>query len=63
MKIELEKECPCVKVECPRHGNCVACYANHKDKELPSTCRRPGITISPEHAARRDARLRAAGSI
>ena len=26
----IETNCPCPR-ECPRHGNCVACVANHRD--------------------------------
>ena len=63
MAIELEKDCPCVNTACERRGNCVACFDRHKDMEKASTCRRPEITVSPEHARRVNARLRAAGRI
>lgn len=27
----LTQDCPCTR-DCPRHGNCVACVANHRYK-------------------------------
>jgi len=60
---DLEIDCPCVVVECPRFGNCVACYDYHKDLDRPSTCRMAGTIVSAEHTARVNARLRAAGRI
>ena len=26
----MEQNCPCTR-DCPRHGNCFACVANHRD--------------------------------
>lgn len=63
MALELEKNCPCSKVGCERHGNCVACFDYHKNMEKPSTCRRPESTVSSAHAIRVKGRLRAAGRI
>ena len=60
MEKDLEAECPCVN-DCPRHGDCVACTTFHADKEKPSACKRPGVTISKEHAERVQARLQQAG--
>ena len=36
----VEKNCPCPR-ECPRHGNCFECLANHRDnmKILPHCLR------------------------
>ena len=60
---DLEKDCPCVVAECPRFGNCVACYDYHKNLDRPSACRVAGATVSAEHTARVNARLRLAGRI
>jgi len=27
--------CTCPKIECPRHGNCAACRANHLNDKRP----------------------------
>ena len=63
MEKDLEAECPCDNHPCPRRGDCVACFTNHKDMEMQSACRRPGAVISKEHAERVKARLKAAGLI
>ncbi len=34
------KDCPCVKIECPNHGKCCDCVANHKEKDLLPACLR-----------------------
>ena len=37
----IEQNCPCTK-DCPRHGNCFECVANHRDvvTSLPPFCLR-----------------------
>ena len=59
--MQKELECPCVKTECERHGDCAACTTAHKNAENKSSCQRPGVTITTAHEARRKARLQAAG--
>ena len=42
--MELKKDCPCTKPDCPNHGNCEACHTRHSTVEgvhpLPF-CERP----------------------
>ena len=59
--MQKELECPCVKIECERHGDCAACATNHSGKEVKSSCQRPGVAISEAREARRKTRLQAAG--
>lgn len=34
----LEENCPCTR-DCPRHGNCFECLANHRDNiHIPPAC-------------------------
>jgi len=61
--MDFEKDCPCVVVECPRFGNCVACYDYHQNLDRPSTCRMAEAIVSVEHTARVNVRLKAAGRI
>jgi len=42
-----EQDCPCVKPDCERHGDCVACHTNHMSKPAPPFCKRQG-TKNPE---------------
>ena len=36
----IEQNCPCTR-DCPRHGNCFACLANHRDcMSIPPACLR-----------------------
>ena len=37
----IETACPCTR-DCPRHGNCFACVANHRDvvTSTPPACLR-----------------------
>ena len=37
----IEENCPCPR-DCPRHGNCFECVANHRDKikTTPPACLR-----------------------
>jgi hypothetical protein len=61
MKPELEPECPCTKLDCVRHGDCVACFGNHAGKPNPPACKRPGTVVPPGLAGRVEARVKAAG--
>ena len=63
MSLELEKDCPCKKVECPKHGNCVDCYDSNKKSGQTRACEKPDAAISDEHRARVKARLVAAGRV
>ncbi|EQB89966.1 hypothetical protein J2Z44_000272 [Clostridium punense] len=38
-QIILNPSCPCTR-KCKRHGNCKECKENHKDKKLPTWCKR-----------------------
>ena len=39
--MEINKNCPCTKIECPRHGNCDACRKHHSGpKKKPVSCER-----------------------
>lgn len=58
---ELEKDCPCSKIDCPRHKNCVECIANHSDKPNPASCMRPETNASAELLRNVEERLRLAG--
>ncbi|MCL1786760.1 MAG: MBL fold metallo-hydrolase [Defluviitaleaceae bacterium] len=34
-------QCPCTRGgECPRHGNCILCVANHRERGYPPACQR-----------------------
>ena len=35
----MEENCPCPR-DCPRHGNCFECLANHRDnyEDIPPAC-------------------------
>jgi hypothetical protein len=59
--MQKETECPCIKAECERHGDCVACATNHVGKENPSFCKRLGVVVPQGLAERVSARLQAAG--
>jgi len=37
---KLNPDCPCTS-ECPRHGDCEACQANHNEKGSLTFCKRP----------------------
>jgi hypothetical protein len=64
MALTLEKDCPCTKEGCVRHGNCVACFDNHNDPaKKPSFCRRQGFVAPEELQTRVNARLQAAGKM
>ncbi len=43
----IERNCPCPR-DCPRHGNCFACVANHRDTvtSTPPACLRRGAEKS-----------------
>jgi len=56
----IETECPCT-IDCELHGDCVACFHAHLDKQKAIFCHRPENLISGELAARVIARLRSAG--
>ncbi|MGYP000307280458 len=32
------KDCPCKRKSCPRHGNCEACKAFHADSKIVLPC-------------------------
>ncbi len=36
--MEINKVCPCTKISCPLHGNCMACIAKHKLKDQMPHC-------------------------
>ncbi|MDR1658953.1 MAG: hypothetical protein LBR94_01255 [Desulfovibrio sp.] len=61
MKTDIEAECPCIKADCARHGDCVACSDHHVGMENPSFCKRPGVAASAEFLQRVSARLKAVG--
>ena len=56
----IETECPCT-IDCELHGDCVACFRAHLDKQNAIFCHRPENLISGELAARVIARLRSVG--
>lgn len=37
---KLNPDCPCTYVDCPRHGDCEACKANHHGKGQKTSCER-----------------------
>ena len=37
---KLNPDCPCTYVDCPRHGDCEACKANHHGKDQLTACER-----------------------
>ena len=61
--MEKERECPCIKTDCERHGDCVACSEHHASKPdaKPVFCMRPENAIVRELEERVRARLMAAG--
>ena len=34
------ENCPCRRVNCPRHGDCAACRAHHRDSQRKRPCER-----------------------
>jgi len=36
----LNENCPCQKIDCPRHGNCIECRAHHSAKGHLTTCQK-----------------------
>lgn len=34
------KDCPCKRKSCPRHGDCEACKAFHADSKIALPCER-----------------------
>ena len=44
----IEENCPCTN-NCPRHGNCFECLANHRDKHfIPPACIRAALAAKKE---------------
>jgi hypothetical protein len=39
-KKELNPDCPCKYVDCPRHGDCEACKRNHHAAGQKTSCER-----------------------
>ena len=62
MQEELEEDCPCTN-DCPRHGDCVACFLYHTHKPDPNhvKCLRYENDMSQTLKERVCTRLQAAG--
>jgi hypothetical protein len=39
--IDKEAGCPCPNKDCPRHGDCAACFAEHTRQQAAAFCMRP----------------------
>ena len=37
------RDCPCKKKKCPRHGNCAACREHHAQTGRSVACERRGL--------------------
>ncbi len=47
---EANRNCPCKKLKCPRHGDCAACKQHHAThKKYPPYCERPGKKDKKSH--------------
>lgn len=57
-----ETECPC-EHECPRHGDCAACFEYHRNNPVLPTCMLPEQAISHALMTRVYGRLRTAGLV
>ena len=38
--MEINKNCPCPKTHCERHGKCDECRAHHANKKDPPYCQK-----------------------
>jgi len=59
--MEIELECPCENPDCELHGDCVACFKNHRSVGEVLSCMRPGNTTPKEVKQRVFSRLHNAG--
>ncbi len=48
---EFPSVCPCKRRKCPRHGDCAACTAHHRNNRYPVYCRRGAATPLSKSAA------------
>lgn len=38
MQTKQKKQCPCKRIQCPRHGDCDACLIHHQGKRYQPSC-------------------------